>query len=380
MRKAIYAALLCCVICAVAVAEEGAAQQKPRNIILIGWDGAQRNHVKECLKKEELPNLKKLAEEGKMVDIDIYGATDTKAGWSEILTGYGPEKTGVYSNGRYQPIPEGYSVFERVKKEFGKDFFTAAVIGKKAHCGECDPPKKVKLDDKKKAADKAQPAKADAQAKKVRQPKGQIVEENGVRYRIIPGSPYYHTAKNTDVWIYGLTLDEKVGTKAIELIEANKDKPFFFFVHFAEVDQRGHKSGENSNDYTDALISNDKWTGKIIAKLKELGLYDKTLVYVTADHGFDEGGNGHGNAPYVFLATNDKAVSRNGRRDDITPTILKAFGLDLGKTDPALDGRPLTQEDDRPKPTVAPGRPGGAPRKARTAPQKQQPAPAKKAA
>ncbi len=146
-----------------------------------------------------------------------------------------------------------------------------------------------------------------------------------------------------DVWEFGLMEDQKVGTRVIELLEKYKDKPFFFFVHFASVDHQGHKFGENSKEYNNALISNDLWTGKIIEKLKSLGLYDKTLVYVTADHGFDEGKTSHSNAPYVFLATNDKKVMRNGLRQDITPTILERFGLDLNKLEPLLDGVPLTR-------------------------------------
>jgi hypothetical protein len=92
-----------------------AADDGPRNVILIGWDGAQRAHVQECLARGELPTLKKLSEQGALVDIDVVnGATDTKAGWSQILTGYNPEATGVYSNGKYRDIPKGLSVFERL--------------------------------------------------------------------------------------------------------------------------------------------------------------------------------------------------------------------------------------------------------------------------
>jgi len=120
-----------------------------------------------------------------------------------------------------------------------------------------------------------------------------------VKYRIIPGSPYYNMYTALEVWEYNLKLDEKVGSRAPELLEKYNDKPFFFFVHFAEVDQEGHKYGENSDEY------NDFWTGKVIKKLKQLGLYDKTLIYVTADHGFDEGKTSHKGAPYVFLGTND---------------------------------------------------------------------------
>ena len=120
------------------------AADSGKNVILIGWDGSQRNHVNEMIEKKELPNLVALAKGGAMVDIDVMsGATDTKAGWTQILTGYAPEKTGVYSNGKYQPIPVGYTIFERVEKALGPDNVeTRAMIGKKGHV-DADGPTKV---------------------------------------------------------------------------------------------------------------------------------------------------------------------------------------------------------------------------------------------
>ena len=372
----------------------------PQNIVLIGWDAAQREHVRECLGRGELPTLKTLAADGKMVDIDIRGTTDTKAGWSQILTGYDPDVTGVYSNARYQPVPKGLSIFERLKEHFGADKFVAvAVIGKKGHCGEIDPPKKVRLTDEEAAQvekvmkippKRRQRDKMDDQewaalqaARKgqfVPEPGSRIVVEEGVKYLVTPGKPYINMAQACDVWEFGLMKDEKVGTETIRLLDKYKDKPFFFFVHFAEVDHKGHSFGENSKEYNDALISNDKWTGRIIQKLKDLKLYDKTLVYVTADHGFNEGMTGHGNAPRVFLATNDTKVMRNGDRADVAPTILDRFGLDLnnlsrkvitttrpGFKDPPLAGypliRPLTAEETKDRE----GRPTTRPRQRRAA-------------
>jgi predicted AlkP superfamily pyrophosphatase or phosphodiesterase len=308
----------------------GAAQiERPQNIILIGWDGAQRNHVKECLKRGELGNLKKLSSEGTLVAIDILRVTDTKAGWAQILTGYEPEVTGVFSNRKYQPIPKGYTVFERLEEFFGPDkFVTVAVIGKKGNVGAAAP-RRVRVKNEKK--------------KQKKKPVGKIVVEDGVKYRLVPGEPYFYTKESMDFFVNGLGKDEKVGEKTLELLEKYKDKPFFFFVHFAEVDHKGHKHGENSKEYNDALVSADKWTGKIVEKLKELGLYDKSLIYITADHGFDEGMKGHGDAPYVFLGTNDAKVRRRGERADIAPTILERFGLEPGKIGPPLDGHPLTR-------------------------------------
>lgn len=340
----------------------------PQNIILIGWDGAQRNHMKECLAKKELPNLVKLSSKGNLVAVDINRVTDTKSGWSQILTGYEPEITGVFSNGRYEPIPKGYSIFERLENHFGKDkIVTVAVIGKKGHVDE-DAPQKIRLDNEPSASGTQKKQPASPRQKKVgtqattksktqsttsnkilktqnpkKKPEGRIIEENGVRYRVIPGKPYYYTKDGMDLFINGLKTNDNVGNNALSLLEKYQNNRFFFFVHFAEVDHMGHTYGENSKEYNDALISCDLWLGKIMEKLRKLNLDNKTLVYVTADHGFDENKGSHTDAPYVFLGTNDPKVMRRGERADITPTILDRFGLDLSKLEPPLSGQPLTK-------------------------------------
>ncbi|MDQ7824902.1 MAG: alkaline phosphatase family protein [Candidatus Eremiobacteraeota bacterium] len=280
----------------IAAASLGAAsrENRPQNIILIGWDGVQREHLKECIARNEIPHLMKLSSEGAMVDIDVNGATDTKAGWAQILTGYKPEITGVYSNKNYRPIPKGYTVFERLENSLGNNaIVTAAIIAKNGNVG----------------------------AK--------------------PGQPYFYTKEGMDLFINALGKNEAVTRKALETMEKYKNRPFFFFIHYGEVDHMGHRQGENSKEYNDAIVSCDTALGLIVKKLRELKLYDRTLVYVTADHGFDEGMTHHHNAPRVFLATNDKGAKHPGHREDITPTIVKRFGLDLKQIKPPLDGKPL---------------------------------------
>jgi len=302
-----------------------------KNVILIGWDGAQREHLKECLSRNELPNLQKLISEGNIVKIDVLRVTDTKAGWAEILTGYEPEKTGVYSNRNYQPIPKGYTIFERLEEYFGKDnVVTVAVIGKKDNLGT-KPEQKVEFKEIKN------------KKIKMRETNIKIVKEGNKKYAVIPAEPYYYTAQNVDVFINGLGSDENVGQKALELIERYKDKRFFFFIHFADIDHYGHKFGENSKQYNDAFISADYWLGRIVDKLKQLGIYNSTLIYVTADHGFDEGKKSHADAPYVFLATNSKEVKYSGTRVDVAPTIYDMLGIDIKNFSPPLDGKPLTK-------------------------------------
>lgn len=265
----------------------------PVNVILFGWDGAQRAHVKECLSRGELPTLESVADRGRLVAIDVVRTTDTKSGWAQILTGYQPEQTGVFSNSRYQPIPAGYTIFERLERAYGPQFVTVAVVAKKDHVGDGE------------------------------------------------GLPYANAVVSMDHFDGGLLHNDVVAERAMLYLEQYRDRPFFFFVHFAQPDTSGHAKGEDAQEYTDGLVSDDYWTGQVLARLKALGLGGRTAVYITADHGFDEGLKSHSDAPYVFLATTDKAVARRGLREDIAPTIYDRLGLKRSTFSPALDGHSL---------------------------------------
>ncbi len=320
------------------------AADVPQGIMVIGWDGAERNNVKRLLAADELPNLAALVKDGALVDIDVVtGATETAPGFAQILTGYAPDKIGVLTDKIYRPIPRGYTIFERLKDFFGPgNIATAAIISKTSYYLSEDSPFRIPYDtwreiqvDKKKIDDN-KPGPDELQG-------GVIVKENGAKFVQIEGGPYLNAKDCIDSFVNGLILNEKVGAAAMEQLEKCKDKRFFIFVQFIQPDKNGHKYGENSREYSDGIKSDDFYTGKIIDKLKELKIYDQTLVYVTADHGFDNGKKTHDYAPYIFLATNDKEVNRDGTREDIAPTVLKRFGLDLSKIEPGLEGIPLDE-------------------------------------
>jgi hypothetical protein len=334
--------LLVCLLAVPVWAEDVPRPVLANNAVLVGWDGAHRDHVKKLLQEGRLPNLKKLIDEGTLVDVEVTsGATDTKAGWTQILTGYKPAVTGVYNNGRYRDVPAGYSIFERLRSRFGADrMATVAVIGKKQHCGEINPPFKKPYDPAQNKPAKAPTKPGRAAARKAR---GRIVEENGSRFLVFDGSPYYTMHNNVDEWHFGLIKDEKVGDRALEMLDRYGKKPFFFFVHFGEVDHQGHRFGEPSREYDEAIVSGDRQLGRIVDRLKQLGVYEKTLIYVTADHGFNIGAKHHRKAPYIFLGTNDKKVIRDGTRADITPTILDRLGVNIDTIRPQLDGKSLAR-------------------------------------
>jgi len=96
------------------------------------------------------------------------------------------------------------------------------------------------------------------------------VEEHGIQYRIIPGKPYYYTKDGMDLFINGLQKDDVVGSMTLKLLTKYKDKPFFFFVHFAQVYHSGHAHGENSKEYNKERLHGKHHFRDLLGRLDEV--------------------------------------------------------------------------------------------------------------
>jgi arylsulfatase A-like enzyme len=88
-------------------------------------------------------------------------------------------------------------------------------------------------------------------------------------------------------------FDSYVEKAALEFLEAaaKSDKPFYINVNFMKVHQPNmpapefeHKSMSKSK-YADAIVELDTRIGRIMDKLRELGLDQNTLVFYTTDNG-----------------------------------------------------------------------------------------------
>ena len=314
---------------------------RQRSAILISWDGALREHINDCLKRNQMPSLAQLIKEGRMVDIEVSGhVTDTKAGHAQMLTGYDPNLTGVFSNTRFRPIPRGYSIFERLQQFFGKkDIATIMVTGKAMGLGPGAP----RIPAQAEAADPISVEPSDDNEKQARWlEKVRLAGEQNVL-----GQPFYLVKASLTAWDGDLPRDARgVGQKVLDLIDRFGPKGrFFLFVHFGDADVNGHKFGEGSREYNDALVSLDAWLGRMVVELKADGLYDHTALYVTADHGFDVETTHHTKATHIFLASNDPLLMSAGEQRDIAPTLLQALGVEVSKITPALPGKSLRKQE-----------------------------------
>ena len=279
-----------------------------KNVILIGWDGVQRNHLFEMINRGLLGNLTSFAN-NRIFNITVMDhGTDTKAGWTQILTGYKWWRTGVFNNVYwFHSIPPNYAIPERVESYFGGNQVTTGfIVGKLDHM-------------------------------EIQDGTGDTVNGRYTREAI-----YRNLPSTIDVCTNGAKGANVVGTSMLQFLENNTNNHFFAFFHFSDPDTAGHfQGGENSAQYEQAIVRCDNWLGQILNKLNALNIAQKTLVYVTADHGFDEGGTNHLNAPYISFATNDINVNRNGDQVDVAPTIYYGLGMWGQNFNPALDGYPL---------------------------------------
>jgi len=185
-----------------------------------------------------------------------------------------------------------------------------------------------------------------------------------------------------------------VTDKALAFLDAHRDTPFFLYVHyfdphfayrehagfafprespyagpirpdvrFGELLRRqalltAEDARELERLYDSEIAFTDAEVGRILARLDELGLDDRTLVVITADHGeefLDHGRIGHTKTLYDELIAVPLLVRWPGQAAgvvtapvallDIAPTVLGALDL---PADPGAAGRPLPRPGDPP--------------------------------
>ena len=69
-------------------------------------------------------------------------------------------------------------------------------------------------------------------------------------------------------------------------------KPTLFAVCWDQLDHTGHSVGHDTPEYYQTLAELDVYVGRLVQALKTAGIYDQTIIIVTADHGGKEKGHG----------------------------------------------------------------------------------------
>ena len=89
-------------------------------------------------------------------------------------------------------------------------------------------------------------------------------------------------------------VDEKDNEHLTRLAESyiKERKPTLLAVCYDQLDHIGHQDGHDTPAYYKVLEHLDRQVGRIIQALKDAGIYDDTIVMMTADHGGINKGHG----------------------------------------------------------------------------------------
>jgi arylsulfatase A-like enzyme len=193
-------------------------------------------------------------------------------------------------------------------------------------------------------------------------------------FGFLGGAHPYFRGKGAPIFRDRETVDEKdyltdaFGREAVRFIDKHKSEPFFLYLAFnavhtplqAEEKYLKKFSGiqdEKRRKYAAMMSAMDDAIGAVLAKLREAGLEENTLVFFISDNGGPEGVNGSDNGPFRGVkATTWEGGIRvpwllqwKGRipggktydepviQLDILPTAIAAAGGEIG-SDAKLDG------------------------------------------
>jgi arylsulfatase A-like enzyme len=344
------------------------AQQKPNILIIWGDDIGQFNISAYNLGMMgyKTPNIDSIAREGAMFT-DWYGQQSCTAGRAAFVTGQSPIRTGLTKVG-LPGAPEGMQKEDPTIATLLKaQGYMTGQFGKN-HLGDRDEmlPTNHGFDEffgnLYHLNAEEEPEHPDypknPEFKKKFGPRGVI--HSFADGRIEDTGPL--TKKRME------TIDEEVTAKALDFIERAKkqNKPFFVWWNSTKMHIFTHLKSESTGKtglgiYADGMVEHDRDVGLLLAKLKELGLEDNTIVMYSTDNGSEsfswpDGGTtmfrgekntqweGGYRVPTLIrwpgVIRPGTIVNDIGAHEDMLPTLMAAVG-DANVSDELLKGKKI---------------------------------------
>lgn len=249
------------------------AAPRAEHVFIVSIDGAKPAVIAES----EMPTLKKIATEGAVTwQASTIFPSKTLPSHTSMLTGVGPDKHQIFWND-FSPlrglvkVPTVFSLLRATDPQAVTGMFVCKQ--KFRHLWLKDTLNIFDFGGPQTGA----PAAGSAEIEKDKKP-AQL------------------EAKNASAWI-------------------KENKPKLAFIHFADPDTAGHKSGWGSPEQKEALKVSDQALWQVWQSIKDAGLADTSVVIISADHG------GH-----------DKTHGLNIPDDMLIPWVVWGKGVKPGTT------------------------------------------------
>ncbi len=365
-RIATAAGMLLAVTMLAAPAQAQQAAKKPNILIIWGDDigGFNISAYNQGMMGYRTPNIDSIAKEGALFT-DWYGQQSCTAGRAAFVTGQSPIRTGLTKVG-LPGAPEGMKKEDPTIATLLKaQGYMTGQFGKN-HLGDRDEmlPTNHGFDEffgnlyhlnaEEEPENPDYPK--DPEFKKRFGPRGVI--QSYADGRITDTGPL--TRKRME------TIDDEVTAKALDFMERakNADKPFFLWYNSTRMHIFTHLKPESAGKtglgtYADGMVEHDAHVGEVLAKLKELGLDENTIVMYSTDNGSEsfswpDGGTtmfrgekntqweGGYRVPCAIrwpgVIKPGTTINDIGSHEDMLPTLLAAAG-DTTVKDDLLKGR-----------------------------------------
>jgi arylsulfatase A-like enzyme len=292
MKRYLFLLLPALLIVLLAAMPAGAAEKKPNILVIWGDDigGFNISAYNHGMMGYKTPNIDSIAKDGALFT-DWYGQQSCTAGRAAFITGQSPIRTGLTKVG-LPGAPEG------MKKEdptiatlLRAQGYMTGQFGKN-HLGDRDEMMPTKhgfdeffsnlyhLNAEEEPENPDYPK--NPEFKKKFGPRGVI--HSFADGRITDTGPL--TRKRME------TIDEEVTARALDFMERAKkaNKPFFLWWNSTRMHIFTHLKKESAGKtglgiYADGMVEHDGHVGQVLAKLKELGLDQGTIVMYSTDNG-----------------------------------------------------------------------------------------------
>lgn len=275
-----------------------AAKGKAKHVVLIGLDGWGAYSVE----KADMPNVKKMMAEGSYtLKKRSVLPSSSAVNWASMYMGAGPELHGYTEWGSKTP--------ELPSRVVDEDGIFPTVFGL---LRRSDPKAEI----------------------------GCICEWEGIRYVCDT------LALSYDKHVTEKPQNPATAKYAVEYIKSAR--PTFVNIVFDEPDHVGHADGHDTPAYYEKLKELDGYIGEIVQAVKDAGIFDETIIIVTADHGGID--KGHGGKTMKEMETAFIISGKNVKKGyefqesmmqfDCAATIAYIFGLEQPQV---WIGRPMKQ-------------------------------------
>ncbi len=279
------------------VQQQALAQQTKPNILVIWGDdigGFNVSAYNQGMMGYKTPNIDSIAKEGALFT-DWYGQQSCTAGRAAFITGQSPIRTGLTKVG-LPGAPEGMKAEDPTIATLLKPLgYVTGQFGKN-HLGDRDEmlPTAHGFDE---FFGNLYHLNAEEEPENPDYPKNPAFKEKfGPRGVIHSFANADGTQKIEDTGPLTRkrmeTIDEEVNAKALGFMEkAVKDgKPFFLWWNSTRMHIFTHLKPESEGKtglgiYADGMAEHDGHVGQLLAKLKELGIEDNTIVMYSTDNG-----------------------------------------------------------------------------------------------